>query len=145
MQKLWQAYCLYPPVSCWANFKTVKMYENFVVQSSISSKGRDGLETSFATFGLCVGQEGVANVVYSAGTVWIRINKISLSCQLISFVCHICYPLWEFCPLFVRLMAICVNLTPQCIRLAPHSVRLSPLYENEIPSLSDYVPFLIFQ
>ncbi len=29
----------------------------------------------------------------AAGTVWIGINNISLSCQLISLVCHICSPL----------------------------------------------------
>jgi hypothetical protein len=31
--------------------------------------GRDGLETSFATLGLCEGKEGVANVVDSDGKV----------------------------------------------------------------------------
>jgi hypothetical protein len=55
-------------VICRVNFKTVQMYENIVVKSSISPTGRAGLETSFATFGLCEGYEGVANVVYSEGT-----------------------------------------------------------------------------
>jgi len=32
--------------------------------------GRDGLETSFATVGSSEGLQGVANVVYSEGTVW---------------------------------------------------------------------------
>jgi hypothetical protein len=36
------------------NFKTVQMYENFVVQSSISSASREGLTGSFAAFGLAL-------------------------------------------------------------------------------------------
>ena len=41
-------------VSCRENFKTVQMYENFVVKSSISSTGREGLEGSFAAFGFAL-------------------------------------------------------------------------------------------
>jgi hypothetical protein len=51
-------------VVCRVNFKNVKKYENIIVQSSILSSARDGMETSFATFGLCAaGSKGVANVV----------------------------------------------------------------------------------
>ncbi|OGM10391.1 hypothetical protein A2Z67_01665 [Candidatus Woesebacteria bacterium RBG_13_36_22] len=56
-------------VICRVNFKIVKIYENFLVLSLISSAGSDGLETSFATFDLYVSFEGVANVVYSVGKV----------------------------------------------------------------------------
>jgi hypothetical protein len=55
-------------VICRVNFKTVQMYEIIAVKSSISPTGRAGLETSFATFDLCEGYEGVANVVYSEVT-----------------------------------------------------------------------------
>ena len=54
-------------VICRVNFKTVQMYENFVVKSLISSKGREGLETSsrklwnYNCFCLC----GLRDVVYS--------------------------------------------------------------------------------
>ena len=41
-------------VMCRDNFKTVLMYENFVVQSLISSYRRDGLTGSFAALGLAL-------------------------------------------------------------------------------------------
>jgi hypothetical protein len=53
----------------------------------VSLSGRDGLETSFATFGLCGGEERVANVVYSEGTVLVInvvfLGKYKLQCSLI--------------------------------------------------------------
>jgi hypothetical protein len=41
-------------VICRVNFKTVQMYENFVVKSLILVAGRDGLTGSFAALGLAL-------------------------------------------------------------------------------------------
>jgi hypothetical protein len=82
-------------VICRVSFKTVKMYENIVFKSSISPTGRAGLETSFATFGLCDGYNGVANVVYSEEKVpsyctllinnEFKSSRVSLNFQMLLF------------------------------------------------------------
>ena len=56
-------------VSCWANFVFVLMKQRFFLQPPVLPSGREGLETSFATLGLCVGHKRVANVVDSEGMI----------------------------------------------------------------------------